>query len=55
MAPYTPDLPPKTYGKGEKRDLLIIMVCNNFAAHPDNAPFFSKQKPVEVELTSEEQ
>jgi len=55
MAPYTPDLPPKTYGKGDRRDLLIMMVCNNSAAHPDSSPFFSIKKPVEVELTSEEQ
>ena len=50
MQPYTPDMAPKTYGMDGKRDLKILMVCNNTAAHPDNSPFYSTQKPVEVEL-----
>jgi len=51
MTPYTPDLAPNTYGKDGKRDLQILMVCNNSVAHPDNSPFYSKVKPVEVELS----
>jgi hypothetical protein len=51
MEPYTPDLAPNTYGKDGKRDLQILMVCNNVSAHADNSPFYSTQKPVEVELT----
>jgi len=51
MIPHIPDLAPKTYGKDGKRDLQIMMVCNNTAAHPDNSPFYSAQKPVEVELS----
>jgi hypothetical protein len=51
MQPYTPDLAPNTYGMDGKRDLQILMVCNNVSAHADNSPFYSTQKPVEVELT----
>jgi hypothetical protein len=50
MEPYTPDLAANTYGKDGKRDLLILRVCNNVAGHSDHSPFFSVQKPVEVEL-----
>jgi hypothetical protein len=50
MAPYTPDLAANTYGMDGKRDLQILMVCNNSAAHADGSPFYSKVKPVEVEL-----
>jgi hypothetical protein len=46
MEPYVPDLSPSTYGLDDKRDLLILRVCNNHIP-----PFFSSQKPVEVELT----
>ena len=45
MEPYTPDLAPKTYGMDGKRDLKIMMVCNEHSP-----PFFSKLKPVEVEM-----
>lgn len=45
MEPYTPDLAPKTYGMDGKRDLRILMVCNNCSP-----PFFSTLKPVEVEM-----
>jgi hypothetical protein len=51
MAPYTPDLAANVYGKDGKRDLLILRVCNNIAAHSDKSPFFSQQKPIEVELS----
>jgi hypothetical protein len=50
MEPYVPDLSPSTYGLDGKRDLLILRVCNNEAEHFDKSPFFSTQKPVEVEL-----
>lgn len=50
MEPYQPVLSPVTYGADGKRDLLILRVCNNVAAHPDNRPFFSNLRPVEVEL-----
>ena len=53
MQPYTPDVAPKTYGMDGKRDLKVLMVCNNTAAHPDNSPFYSTQKPVEVETNNE--
>jgi len=45
MAPYTPDLAPNTYGMDGKRDLKILMVCTNCSP-----PFYSSQKPVEVNL-----
>lgn len=45
MAPYTPDLAPKTYGMDGKRDLKILRVCNEHSP-----PFFSTLKPVEVEM-----
>jgi len=45
MEPYTPDLAPNTYGMDGKRDLKILMVCNNHSP-----PFYSTQKPVEVEM-----
>ncbi|MBC7129677.1 hypothetical protein H5T51_00465 [Candidatus Bathyarchaeota archaeon] len=48
MQPYTPDLAPATYGLDGKRELKILRVCNNTAAHPGKAPFFSSVKPVEV-------
>jgi len=48
MMPYTPDLAPCAYGLDGKSELQILMVCNNVAAHPDNSPFYSCQKPVEV-------
>jgi hypothetical protein len=51
MTPYTPDLAPNTYGLDSKRELQILMVCNNTAEHPDNSPFYSIQKPVEVICT----
>ena len=50
MEPYTPDLASKTYGMDGKRDLKILMVCNNIAQHPSNSPFYSEIKPVEVEM-----
>ena len=51
MVDYVPDLTPATYGTDDKNDLLITKVCNNITAHPGKLPFYSKQKPVEVELT----
>jgi len=51
MEPYTPDLAANTYALDGKRDLLILRVCNNIAAHSDKSPFFSQQKPIEVELS----
>jgi len=50
MEPYTPDLASKTYGMDGRRDLKILMVCNNIAQHPSNSPFYSEIKPVEVEM-----
>ncbi|MEM3731717.1 MAG: hypothetical protein QW667_07305 [Candidatus Bathyarchaeia archaeon] len=46
MAPYTPEIPPKTYAVDGKRDLTILMVCTRHSP-----PFFSSQKPVEVTCT----
>ncbi|MEM1540736.1 MAG: hypothetical protein QXJ07_05075 [Candidatus Bathyarchaeia archaeon] len=51
MTPHTPELTPDTYGLDGKRDFKILMVCNNTAEHPDNSPFYSTQKPVEVVCT----
>ena len=48
MTPYTPDLAPKTYGMDGKRDLKILMVCNEHSP-----PFYSEMKPVEVEIVGE--
>jgi len=45
MAQYTPDLAPKTYSVDSKHDLTVLMVCTLHSP-----PFFSSQKPVEVEL-----
>jgi hypothetical protein len=54
MEPYTPDLAAGTYGKDGRSELRTLQVCNNTAEHPDNSPFFSRQKPVEVELSEEQ-
>lgn len=43
MAPYTPDLAANTYGVDGKRDLAVLMVCDQHSP-----PFYSTQKPVEV-------
>jgi len=43
MKRYTPDLTANVYGKDGKRDMEILMVCNNHSPM-----FFSTQKPVEV-------
>jgi hypothetical protein len=51
MTTYTPDLSPSTYGLDGKRDLQILMVCNNLAGHSNHSPYFSSLKPVEVELS----
>ena len=51
MEDYLPDLAPSTYGLEGKRDLLIVKVCSNLAGHSSHSPFYSTQKPVEVELT----
>ncbi|MEM2631355.1 MAG: hypothetical protein QXE00_02175 [Candidatus Bathyarchaeia archaeon] len=51
MTPHTPDLTLNVYGKDGKRDFKIVMACNNVAEHPDKSPFFSVQKPVEVDCT----
>lgn len=51
MEPHTPDLTPSVYGLNGKRELQILMVCNNASAHADNSPFYSTQKPVEVVCT----
>ncbi|MEM2108746.1 MAG: hypothetical protein QXL10_05640 [Candidatus Bathyarchaeia archaeon] len=51
MEPYAPDLAVNVYAADGKRDLLILRVCWNTAAHSDNRPFFSTLKPIEVELT----
>jgi hypothetical protein len=48
MEPYTPDLAPKTYGMDGKRDLKILRVCTNHSP-----PFYSSQKPIEVEIVDE--
>lgn len=45
MTPYEPDLTPQTYGKDGKHDLNILYVCYNHSP-----PYYSTQKPVEVEL-----
>jgi len=47
-----PDLATNVYGLDGKRELLILRVCNNLAGHSDHSPFYSRLKPVEVELTS---
>ena len=52
MVPFTPDLCPDSYGRGGKRDLLVVRVCNNLVGHADHSPIYSEGKPVEVELTS---
>jgi hypothetical protein len=52
MEAYVPDLS-LPYGLDGKRDLLVWKVCNNLVGHSDHSPFFSKLKPVEVELNSE--
>ena len=52
MEPFTPDLCPDSYGRGGKRDLLVVRVCNNLAGHSDHSPYFSSLKPVEVELVA---
>ena len=46
MTPYTPDLAANTYGLNGRRDLLVLMVCTLHSP-----PFFSNQKPVEVEMS----
>ena len=51
MEAYTPDLAANTYAKNGKRELQILRVCNNSPAHFDKSPFFSSQRPVEVELS----
>ncbi|MEM2971510.1 MAG: hypothetical protein QW270_03710 [Candidatus Bathyarchaeia archaeon] len=51
MMPHTPELTPGTYGLDGKRDLKILMICNNTAEHPDDSPFYGTQKPVEVVCT----
>jgi hypothetical protein len=51
MEPYQPDTSPEVYGVDGKRDLLILRVCYNVGKHAANLPFYSTQKPVEVELT----
>jgi hypothetical protein len=43
MQRYTPDLTANVYGKDGKRDMEVLMVCNNHSPM-----FFSTQKPVEV-------
>jgi hypothetical protein len=53
MVDYVPDLAPSMYGRGGVRDLAVLKVCNNTAGHSDNSPFFSIQRPVEVELERE--
>ena len=50
MEPYVPDLSPNIYGVDGKRDLLVVRVCNNLAGHSSHSPYFSRVKPVEVEL-----
>lgn len=48
MTPYTPDTAPKTYALNSLRELQILMVCTRHSP-----PFFSKQKPVEVQTDAE--
>jgi len=43
MQRYKPDLTLNVYGMDGKRDMEILMVCNNHSPM-----FFSIQKPVEV-------
>ena len=50
MEPYVPDLCPDSYGLDGKRDLQILKVCNNLAGHSSHSPYFSRVKPIEVEL-----
>jgi len=46
MTPYTPESNMALYGFDGKRDLKILMVCLRHTP-----PFYSSQKPVEVEFT----
>jgi ribosomal protein L32 len=48
MTPYTPDTAPKTYALNGLRELQILMVCTRHSP-----PFFSQQKPVEVQTDAE--
>jgi len=41
MMPYMSGFEPKTYGKDDKRDVQILMVCNNTTMHPDNPRFIA--------------
>jgi hypothetical protein len=50
METYTPDLTQNTYSLNDKRDLLIIKVCNNLTGHSSFSPYFSSLKPIEVDL-----
>jgi hypothetical protein len=45
MTSYTLDLAPRTYGVDSKKELQILMICTHHSP-----PFYSSQKPVEVEL-----
>ncbi len=45
MTQYTPDSASKTYALDSKHDFDVLMICTFHSP-----PFFSKQKPVEVEL-----
>jgi hypothetical protein len=51
MEAYVPELS-LPYGLDGIRDLLVWKVCNNLVGHSDHSPFYSKMKPVEVELTN---
>lgn len=48
MESYKSDLTPNTYGVDGKRDFEVLMVCTSHSP-----PFFSSQKPVEVEFGEE--
>lgn len=45
MVQYTPDSAPKIYGVDGKCEFAVLMVCTSHSP-----PFFSTQKPVEVEF-----
>jgi hypothetical protein len=53
METYMPDLSAHSYGLDGKRDLQVLKVCNNSVGHSDRSPYFSIQRPIEVELRNE--
>jgi len=47
MTPYIPDLTPSTYGFGEPKNAMHTLYYCTF----HSPPYYSKQKPVEVQLS----